>query len=90
MQKPTKRLSRKEVSELIAAFKREPSFYLSKIQDPVIAKLLTLHYLNNVQWHSVADALNYTEQNIYKLRRKALNQLSQINKEDSTNGTKIH
>lgn len=90
MQKPLKRLSRKEVSELIAAFKLNPARYLAKIRDPVIAKLLELHYINNVQWHDVADALNYTEQNIYKLRRKALNQLSQISKEDSTNGTKIY
>lgn len=89
MQKTTRRLSRREIGELVVKFKRAPTYFLSQIQDPLISQLLELHYIKGLEWWKVANAINYSEQNVYKLRRRALATLADIiGKEDKTHGTK--
>lgn len=70
-------LSRREISSLVSELKRSPHDYLKHISDPLIKKILNLHYIQNLEWWKVANAINYSEQNVYKLRRKALVQLSE-------------
>ena len=84
----TTQLSRAEISAIVAKFKRDPTRYLSQIPNPTIRQLLELHYIRNLEWWRVANYINYSDQNVYKLRRKALATLAEIiEKEESTHGS---
>lgn len=61
-----------DYSAVVAAYKADPT-----IAD-TLRTLLQLHYIENMQWSDVAEAMNYCIENIYRLRPIALGRLEGI------------
>lgn len=68
-------MNRTNVRPLIERYKSDPT-----IADPFpdnYRRLLRLHYLECNSWRRVGVIMNYSEDNIYKLRAKALSMLKE-------------
>lgn len=68
-------IEKEEIREMISSYKSDPT-----IADPFpdnYRRLLRLHYLECNSWRRVAVIMNYSEDNIYKLRAKALSMLKE-------------
>lgn len=68
-------MNRTNVRPLIERYKSDPT-----IADPFpnnYCRLLRLYYLECNSWRRVAAIMNYSEDNIYKLRAKALSMLKE-------------
>ena len=60
---------------------------IENIQDAKFRTLITLRYLNNLKWSSVADMMGYTEDWVqFKLRRQVIDAFEQAAKESGKIG----
>ena len=64
---------RHDYSDSITAYKSDPTI-ADKLPD-TLRTLLQLHFIEAMRWCDVADAMNYSLENIYRLREQALNRL---------------
>lgn len=52
--------------------------WLDLITDPTVKEVLYLRYAENKTVESIADALNFSTQNIYRLQGKGISQLAKL------------
>lgn len=69
-----------DYSAVVAAYKADPTIAdtLPDTLPDTLRTLLQLHYIENMQWSDVAEAMNYCIENIYRLRPIALGRLEGI------------
>ena len=65
-----------DYSAVIAAYKTDPT--VADTLPDTLRTLLQLHYIENMQWSDVAEAMHYCIENIYRLRPTALDRLEDI------------
>jgi len=51
---------------------------LDRLSDSKTAEMLRLHYIDGVEWQRIAAIYHYSIENIYVLRRKAVEELQRI------------
>ncbi len=57
---------------------REHPELLDRPSDSKTAEMLRLHYIDGVEWQRIAAIYHYSIENIYVLRRKAVEELQRI------------
>ena len=62
-----------DYSAVVAAYKANPT--IADTLPDTLRTLLQLHFIKSMRWCDVADAMNYSLENIYRLREQALNRL---------------
>ena len=66
-----------EIDRLVD-LKREISRTIGMIDDPELQVLLELRYLNYLKWPEIAKEIHCTENNVYKMHRRALEKMEKI------------
>lgn len=51
---------------------------LDRLSDKRMSDVLRMHYIDGLKWYKVAAKLAYSTENIFVIRRKAVNELQQI------------
>lgn len=69
-------MKRINVRPLIERYKSDPT--IADTLPETYRRLLRLHYLECNNWRRVAVIMDYSEDNIYKLRSKALDMLREV------------
>lgn len=67
-------MTRVQVRELIC---NHPEI-LSRLSDSETAEMLRLHYIDGMEWDKVAAKFFYSVENVYIIRRKAVEELIKI------------
>lgn len=60
----------------VAAYQADPT--IADTLPDILKEILHLHYIKCLKWSEVADATNYSVENIYLLRRQALSLLEVV------------
>lgn len=66
----------KEIAKLMVKEKEARDYLLKLKEEHEI--ILTLHYLDGISWDDIAQKRNYNEKYIYDLRKKALDELTEV------------
>jgi len=66
-----------EIDRLVD-LKREISRMIGMIDDPELQVLLELRYLNYLKWSEIADKMHCTDNNIFKMHRRALEKMEEM------------
>lgn len=56
----------------VLVYQEEIRKTIDRIEDPVVAQVLSARYISYLTWRKVAETLHYSERAVYKIHRKGL------------------